>query len=72
MSLVRSRRSPITGALVAADVVLDDPEAPAEAVEQEIVAACRRALPSHKVPAVIRFVPSLAVSAAGKLVRPGA
>jgi acyl-coenzyme A synthetase/AMP-(fatty) acid ligase len=74
MSLVRSRRNPITGAVVAADVVLA--EAPAagpaadEHVRQEILDACRRMLAAHKVPALIRFVPSLETSAAGKLVRP--
>ena len=31
---------------------------------------CRRALAPHKVPAMIRIVPSLEVSASGKLVRP--
>ena len=34
--------------------------------------SCRRALAPYKVPAMIKIVPSLEVSAAGKLVRPGA
>lgn len=75
MSLVKARRSPITGAVVAADVVLTDTpgERPAaEALTREIIEACRRCLPAHKVPAMVRIVPSLEVSAAGKLVRPGA
>lgn len=78
MSLVRSRRNPITGAVVTAEVVLADAAAIAqeraedERVRQEILAACRAALAAHKVPAAIRFVPSLEMSASGKLVRPGA
>ena len=73
-SLVRARKSPITGALVAADVALADPAA-AEAPEAQaalrasILAACRAALPLHKAPASVRFVPGLAVTAGGKLDR---
>jgi acyl-coenzyme A synthetase/AMP-(fatty) acid ligase len=76
MSLVRSRRNAITGAVVTADVVLaDDPAGgrPADAaVTRELTESCRRALPAHKVPAMIRIVPALEVSASGKLVRPSA
>jgi acyl-coenzyme A synthetase/AMP-(fatty) acid ligase len=75
MSLVRARRNPITGAVVVADVVLSnavDTDMPgaADAVKSELLAACRRALPAHKVPAVLRFVPALEFTPAGKLVRP--
>lgn len=74
MSLVRSRRNPITGAVVAADVVLADAVGDEPAMEdrirQEILDACRMALAAHKVPALIRFVPALEMSASGKLVRP--
>ena len=84
MSLVRARRNPITGAVVVADVVLADapdrspPAAPATAtaasdtdlIKRELFDACRRALAAHKVPAVLRFVPALEFTAAGKLVRP--
>jgi acyl-coenzyme A synthetase/AMP-(fatty) acid ligase len=78
MSLVRARRNPITGAIVVADVVLADPEAAApspeaaERVKSELLNACRHALPAHKVPTSLRFVPALEITAAGKLVRPGA
>jgi acyl-coenzyme A synthetase/AMP-(fatty) acid ligase len=78
MSLAKARRNPITGAVVTADVVLAEHldgarERPAnEALTQELLAACRRALPAHKVPTVIRIVPALEVSLAGKLVRPNA
>ncbi|MGH8325469.1 MAG: AMP-binding protein [Steroidobacteraceae bacterium] len=78
MSLVRSRRNPITGAIVAADVVLADgagaehEHAADERIRQEILEACRATLAAHKVPALVRFVPSLEMSASGKLVRPSA
>jgi acyl-coenzyme A synthetase/AMP-(fatty) acid ligase len=78
MSLVRARRNPITGAIVVADVVLADPgqTAPdaqaADAIKSELLKACRSALAAHKVPTTLRFVPALELTAAGKLVRPGA
>ena len=77
MSLVRSRRNPITGAVVTADVVLADGTAGVEPgaderIRQEILDACRTTLAAHKVPALIRFVPSLEMSVSGKLVRPSA
>jgi acyl-coenzyme A synthetase/AMP-(fatty) acid ligase len=75
MSLVKARRNPITGAVVTADVVLKDeaPGRPApETVMRELTECCKRTLPAHKVPAMIRFVPTLEVSPSGKLVRPGA
>jgi acyl-coenzyme A synthetase/AMP-(fatty) acid ligase len=78
MSLVKARRNPITGAVVTAEVVLaDETDVPGgrpegAALTREIIEACRRGLPPHKVPAMVRIVPSLEVSAAGKLVRPGA
>jgi acyl-coenzyme A synthetase/AMP-(fatty) acid ligase len=65
---VRGRRSPITGAIVVADVVLASSED--DSVRTELLNACRRALPAHKVPAMLRFVPSLELTPAGKLVRP--
>ena len=73
MSLVRTRKNPITGALVVADVVLKTESDPANGrvakVEHEILQLCREALPRHKVPAAINFVPTLAVSATGKVIR---
>ncbi|GJD47471.1 2-succinylbenzoate--CoA ligase [Methylobacterium crusticola] len=72
MSLVESRRNPITGALVAATVVLHPGEAAPEAVKAEILAACRGALAPHKVPATLRVAEALAVTQGGKLARPGA
>ena len=78
VSLVKARRNPITGAVVTADVVLEaSPSGVADTVweqivRKEILVACRTNLAAHKVPALIHFVPSLAVSPSGKLVRPNA
>jgi acyl-coenzyme A synthetase/AMP-(fatty) acid ligase len=73
MSLVKARRSPITGALVTAEVVLADAAGKVRPPESELTAqileSCRRVLAAHKVPAFIRVVPALPLSAAGKLVR---
>ena len=47
-----------------------------EALREQVLHAnqeiARRGLAPHKVPAMVRIVPSLEVSAAGKLVRPSA
>jgi acyl-coenzyme A synthetase/AMP-(fatty) acid ligase len=75
MSRVMARRSAITGAVVAAEVVLADAAGAAgtrladEALSQQIIEHCRHSLPAHKVPAMIRIVAALELSAAGKLVR---
>ena len=67
MSLVRPRRSPITGSLVVADVVLNGEPEPD--FKREILRLCHESLAAHKIPATIRFVPALDVAAAGKLAR---
>jgi acyl-coenzyme A synthetase/AMP-(fatty) acid ligase len=73
LSLVKTKKNPITGSLVAADVLLQDASTPAgeQALElqQTIKQFCRQSLAPHKVPATIRFVPALAFSDTGKLVR---
>jgi len=75
MSLVKARKSPITGAIVVADVVVQteldhcDMSPATKALRIEILEACRRTLAPHKVPAAIRFVPSLDIEASGKLTR---
>ncbi len=72
MSLVRPKRSPFTGAIAIADVVLKSACSRAEdeaGVKDEILTLCRNALPRHKVPAAISIVPALAVAATGKLAR---
>jgi len=75
MSRVRARRSPLTGSLVAADVVLTDAPDPRGAggprgdVTREILQICHERLAPHKIPATIRFVPALELADAGKLAR---
>ena len=73
MSRAKSRRSPITGSIVVADVVLAaDGVGREDAVRDEILRDCRAQLTSYKVPALIRFVETLDVTPAGKLARPDA
>jgi acyl-coenzyme A synthetase/AMP-(fatty) acid ligase len=78
MSCVRARRSPITGSLVVADVVLHSNadathgrvvERGDELLKEEILKLCRDILPRHKVPVALNFVPVLAVNATGKVAR---
>ena len=69
MSLVKARRSPLTGALVVAEVVARDGAAPDAALKAAILELCRQRLPAHKVPALVKFVPALPLTAAGKLSR---
>jgi acyl-coenzyme A synthetase/AMP-(fatty) acid ligase len=70
MSLVKARRNPITGAIAVAEVVLNDAAGDLDAgLKDSILAACRGALPPFKVPAMLKFVPALNVTAGGKLER---
>lgn len=71
MSRVKARKSPITGAIVVADVVLAESfdASRSDDIKSRIVADCRVSLAPHKVPAMIRFVDKLDITAAGKLAR---
>lgn len=75
MSMVRARRSPITGAVLVADVVLSSENqaqsgarTPAD-LQSDILLFCRQSLASHKVPAALKIVASLPVAPTGKLLR---
>ena len=68
---VFARSSPITGALVSAEIVLNDPTIASRELERELIAAARARLPAHMAPARIRFVADLPMSDAGKLSRHG-
>jgi acyl-coenzyme A synthetase/AMP-(fatty) acid ligase len=70
-SLVAGRRNPITGAVVAAEIVLAEGVAEYPELRSEILALCADRLAPFKAPALIRFVPALAVTAGGKLARHG-
>jgi acyl-coenzyme A synthetase/AMP-(fatty) acid ligase len=73
LSLVKTKKNPITGALVVADVLLKEPSTPkgdhAYELQRTITRFCRESLAPYKVPAAISFVPALAISETGKLVR---
>lgn len=73
VSLVKARKSPITGSLVVADVVLHAAymglEGARNEVMDEILAACRKLLPPYKVPGQLFEVASLPLTPAGKLSR---
>jgi acyl-CoA synthetase (AMP-forming)/AMP-acid ligase II len=73
MSLVKTKKNPVTGSVVVADVVLraDSPSAVRDlrAVRNDILLCCRRSLSAHKIPAAINFVPDLAVAESGKMLR---
>lgn len=73
MSLVRAKKNPITGSIVVADVVLTSSAQTEsqneQALQNDILQFCRKALPLHKVPALIRFVPTLDLAASGKMIR---
>ena len=70
-SRVSGRKNPITGAIVVADVVADGAIFDANTLKAEILEGCRNALPALKVPAMLRFVPTLEMTAGGKLARHG-
>jgi acyl-CoA synthetase (AMP-forming)/AMP-acid ligase II len=73
MSRVKGRANPITGAIVAADVVLAEPTPAlgdqAREKREMILERCRESLAAFKVPASVKFVESLPTTAAGKLDR---
>jgi len=76
MSRVRARKSPITGAVVVAEVVLTEraaaDESQHQSIRQALIERCRERLQSHKVPTMLSFVATLPLTPAGKLIRPDA
>ena len=70
LAQVSTKKSPITGTLVVAEVQAE-PETDQAAVKAAILEACREKLVREAVPAVIRFVEGFETNAAGKLVRKG-
>jgi acyl-coenzyme A synthetase/AMP-(fatty) acid ligase len=75
VALVKARQNPIIGSVVVADVVpsyaidLADAARRNEMLKSEIREICNGALPPYKVPAAIRLVAALDVTASGKLAR---
>ena len=70
-SRVFARKSPVTGALIYADVVLRDGCVADAATELEILTACRARLGPYSAPAALRFVADLPVTTGGKIARHG-
>ena len=68
-SRVSGRKNPFTGSVVVAEVVLADAANDNASFREAIMEACRQTLPAHKVPAMLRFVPALELTAGGKLSR---
>ena len=73
MSRVSARKSPITGAIVVAEVVthagIDGRQRDFAEISRDILELCRRELSPHQVPAMVREVASLPLTTAGKLGR---
>lgn len=66
---VRPRKSPIIGNIVVADVVLADGAHDTDKVKRNIIELCAASLPGHKVPALVNIVPSIEMTAGGKVSR---
>ena len=71
VALVRvgAKKNPITGALLTATVLPDDPTADRDALRDAILAACRARLEREAVPARIAFTDRIETNAAGKISR---
>ncbi|SPH24276.1 2-succinylbenzoate--CoA ligase [Defluviimonas aquaemixtae] len=70
LAQVTAKKSPITGTLVVAEVLLEASADPA-CVKQAILESCRAKLVREAVPAIVRFVQGFETNSAGKLVRNG-
>ena len=66
---VYPRRSPITGAIAAAELVLRLGAPPFDAVRNDVLQLCREALQPYKVPASVRQVDSIPLAPSGKVAR---
>lgn len=70
MVRVRGRPNAITGAIVVADIVLDEAKiGSSEAVTTDIMDCCRQVLPSYKVPVALYRVDGIELAGSGKLER---
>ena len=67
-ALVSGRSNPLMGQLVEAQLVAESGVDPA-ALRQAVLTACRERLERWQVPALLKFVTSIATTAAGKAVR---
>ena len=69
MSRVWARSSPITGGLVAADIVLQANQESFATLRATIIDHCQHGLAAYKVPVSVRQVQSLEIAPSGKLMR---
>lgn len=69
MARVWGRKNPITGSLVAADILLRDSTMTLADIRSEIVQLCRSHLAAWKVPVNLRQVASIELNPAGKIAR---
>lgn len=70
MARVRARPSPITGALVVADIVMQPAAVGSfDRIRAQVLAACRASLEPYKVPSMLKPVASLDIAQSGKLLR---
>lgn len=68
LARITSKKSPIAGALVVAEIMAD-PATDTKALKSAIQSHCKATLDREAVPAIIRFVDTLTLNAAGKLIR---
>jgi acyl-coenzyme A synthetase/AMP-(fatty) acid ligase len=66
---VLARKSPITGALVAAEIVPAADEPDLDQLRGRILSHCRIIMEPYKVPVDIRFVPEILMADSGKMTR---
>lgn len=66
---VYARSNPITGALVAADIVVVDPDAEVKSIKKSVESHAASLLERHQMPVLLKVVSDFDVNAAGKLLR---
>jgi acyl-CoA synthetase (AMP-forming)/AMP-acid ligase II len=69
MARVWGRKSPITGSLVAVDILLGDPTLTLADIINEVIELCRSHLAAWKVPVSVRQVATIELNPAGKVAR---
>lgn len=67
--IVYAKKSPMTGALVAADIILSKDVDPTLETKKKIIEHCKKKLPTFKVPALIRFTEKIKTNSNGKVER---
>lgn len=68
-AIVYSKKSPIIGSLVCADVVAKDKNQDENKLKTEIMNYCRKNLENFKIPAILKIVDNLEITHSGKIKR---